>query len=127
MVTTIEQLEKELAQILENANQHHAAALAYYPDEVYKIYDAQAVELRKKYAQLSNIADIKYIESGANSIDKELQYLEARASELEHFYFNASNSDKDNIEKTLLEIKSNIWVLKKKKKSLLTEPITLGN
>ena len=87
ITTTILELEKELASMLENANKHHAAALAYYPDEIYKTYDEQAVKLRKDYAILSNMLDIKYIESGANGIDKEIQYLQAREKELEKFYY----------------------------------------
>ena len=117
---TIAELEQKLSTMQENANQHHAAALAYYPEEVYKTYDEEAVRLRKEYAEISNAVDIKYIELGLNGLDKEIFYLESRAKELENFYFKAINDDKVFIEQTLTEIKSQVWELKKKKNSLLS-------
>lgn len=118
--TTLANLERELATILENANQHHIAAISYYPDEVYKTYDAEAVRLRKEYAVLSNLTDIKYIEMGVNGLDKEIAYLEARAKELENFYFKVNDTDKPLIENSLNSIKNDIWELKKTKNNIMS-------
>ena len=126
ITTTILELEKELAAMLENANKHHAAALAYYPDEIYKTYDEQAVKLRKDYAILSNMLDIKYIESGANGIDKEIQYLQAREKELEKFYYILKDPDKQGLEQSINDIRSKIWDLKKEKNRLLTTNINIS-
>ena len=70
--------------------------------------------------------DIKYIESGANGIDKEIQYLQAREKELEKFYYILKDPDKQGLEQSINDIRSKIWDLKKEKNRLLTTNINIS-
>jgi hypothetical protein len=77
------------------------------------------VELKKAYAVLSNLTDIRYIELGINGLDKEIEYLDTRASELEQFYITATEDDSEGIELALSEVKKQAWQLKKEKRQLV--------
>ncbi len=123
--TTIEKIISDLNELKNAADQYHIQSINGYPEN-YIEYDQQSLSCREKFAYLSTILHIKYVEFGISSIDNEMACLKSRLTDLEDFYFCANENDKDALETSLKEIRDKIWQLKKEKKWLISQPFDIN-